>query len=202
MPRSKLFVNAFFSFYSIWFLRHTCLSPDRNPLCYDVFVICDAYRYRGWDNDIFKVSQRPIFLRIELTIASHGGSLIRLRQELTTLILNQSKRITDPLKSATFKSSMFDMILQATNVRDGEIHTYAEMPVFATNLFCSYTEKSTLNDSPQVSGWVSVLEGEGRGIAKTHNINRKAGAEISLWLLRLLNVEMSRHGMVDNLQCH
>ena len=43
-------------------------------------------------------------------------SLTRLRQELTNLIVNQSKRIGDPLKSATFQSSMFDMLLQAMSV--------------------------------------------------------------------------------------
>ncbi|EJD01401.1 Vps52-domain-containing protein [Fomitiporia mediterranea MF3/22] len=41
------------------------------------------------------------------------SNLARLRQELTTLIVNQSKRIADPLKSATFQSTLFEMLLQA-----------------------------------------------------------------------------------------
>ncbi|KAL5508210.1 VPS52 [Sanghuangporus vaninii] len=41
------------------------------------------------------------------------SNLTRLRTELTNLIVNQSKRIGDPLKSATFQSSMFEMLLQA-----------------------------------------------------------------------------------------
>ncbi|KAH8118383.1 Vps52-domain-containing protein [Phellopilus nigrolimitatus] len=41
------------------------------------------------------------------------SNLTRLRQELTMLIINQSKRITDPLKSATFQSTLFETLLQA-----------------------------------------------------------------------------------------
>lgn len=41
------------------------------------------------------------------------SNLARLRNELTQLIAGQAKRLGDPLKVATFQSSMFELLLQA-----------------------------------------------------------------------------------------
>lgn len=41
------------------------------------------------------------------------NNLLKLRQELTTLIVNQAKRLNDPMKTANYQSNTYEFALQA-----------------------------------------------------------------------------------------
>ena len=44
------------------------------------------------------------------------SSLLRLRGELTRLIVAQSSKMKDPAQSASYQSTMYEMLLQALSV--------------------------------------------------------------------------------------
>lgn len=90
---------------------------DRYTALFSSFVILTPQHEETMIFAKYAISGFKVDVQQTHLLTSDEFSLQKLRHELTQLILNQSKKIADPLKSATYQSSMFEMLLQAMTVR-------------------------------------------------------------------------------------